>query len=158
MAYRHGGDALISHLCFADDMIIFANGQKQSIRRVLHCIEHYERASGQLVNRDKSGIILPRWAPAQQIHRLENLTGFRHQQQPFTYQEVPLFKGPRKIFLYDDLVQKVRSKDIGLGFEITFTWRADYSDSFCFIFSSSLPTSDFEASQGCLEEAREHFC
>ncbi|KAL2497433.1 Uncharacterized protein Adt_22983 [Abeliophyllum distichum] len=33
MAYRHGGDALISHLCFADDMIIFANGQKQSIRR-----------------------------------------------------------------------------------------------------------------------------
>ncbi|KAL2453200.1 Uncharacterized protein Adt_49302 [Abeliophyllum distichum] len=107
MAYRHGGDALISHLCFADDMIIFANGQKQSIRRVLHCIEHYERASGQLVNRDKSGIILPRREPAQQIHKLEHLTGFRHQQQPFTYLGVPLFKGPRKIFLYDDLVQKI---------------------------------------------------
>ncbi|KAL2527183.1 Uncharacterized protein Adt_12237 [Abeliophyllum distichum] len=113
MAYRHGGDALISHLCFADDMIIFANGQKQSIRRVLHCIEHYERASGQLVNRDKNGIILPRRAPTQQIHRLEHLTGFRHQQQPFTYLGVPLFKGPRKIFLYDDLVQKVRSKISG---------------------------------------------
>ncbi|KAL2517783.1 Uncharacterized protein Adt_14030 [Abeliophyllum distichum] len=113
MAYRHGGDALISHLCFADDMIIFANGQKQSIRRVLYCIEHYERASGQLVNRDKSGIILPRRATIQQIHRLEQLTGFCHQQQPFTYLGVPLFKGHRKIFLYDDLTQKVRSRISG---------------------------------------------
>ncbi|KAL2453242.1 Uncharacterized protein Adt_49258 [Abeliophyllum distichum] len=113
MAYRHGGDALISHLCFADDMIIFANSQKQSIRRVLHCIEHYERASGQLVNRDKSGIILPRRATIQQIHRLEHLIGFRHQQQPVTYLGVPLFKGHRKIFLYDDLIQKVRSRISG---------------------------------------------
>ncbi|KAL2531794.1 Uncharacterized protein Adt_05145 [Abeliophyllum distichum] len=113
MAYRHGGDALISHLCFADDMIIFANGQKQSIRRVLHCIEHYERASGQLVNRDKSGIILPKRATIQQIHRLEHLTGFRHQQQSVTYLGVPLFKGHRKIFLYDDLIQKVRSRISG---------------------------------------------
>ncbi|KAL2506264.1 Uncharacterized protein Adt_21885 [Abeliophyllum distichum] len=110
MAYRHGGDALISHLCFADDMIIFANGQKQSIRRVLHCIDHYERASGQLVNRDKSGIILPRRATIQQIHRLDHLIGFRHQQQPFTYLGVLLCKGHRKIFLYDDLIQK-DSKD-----------------------------------------------
>ncbi|KAL2498966.1 Uncharacterized protein Adt_24516 [Abeliophyllum distichum] len=47
------------------------------------------------------------------IHRLENLTGFWHQQQPFTYLSVPLFKGARKIFLYDDLVQKVRSRIFG---------------------------------------------
>ncbi|KAL2540715.1 Uncharacterized protein Adt_01693 [Abeliophyllum distichum] len=135
MAYRHGGDALISHLCFADDMIIFANGQKQSIRRVLHCIEHYERASGQLVNRDKSGIILPRRATIQQIHRLEHLTGFRHQQQPVTYLGVPLFKGHRKIFLYDDLIQKVRSRISGWasrllspGGRITLIRYGGYSD------------------------------
>ncbi|KAL2479297.1 Uncharacterized protein Adt_32263 [Abeliophyllum distichum] len=72
IAYKHGGNALISHLSFADDMIIFANGQKQSIRRVLQCIEHYDGTSGQLVNRDKSGIILPRRFYTSQIHRLEN--------------------------------------------------------------------------------------
>ncbi|KAL2464856.1 Uncharacterized protein Adt_40707 [Abeliophyllum distichum] len=38
MAYRHGGDDLISHLCFANNMIIFANGQKQSIRQGTHPI------------------------------------------------------------------------------------------------------------------------
>ncbi|KAL2471459.1 Uncharacterized protein Adt_39595 [Abeliophyllum distichum] len=72
MAYRHGGDALISHLCFADDMIIFANGQKQSIRRAF-------------VTSSSLSLIL----------------------------ECPLFKGHRKIFLYDDLIQKVRSRTSG---------------------------------------------
>lgn len=60
VCYRHGGSTLVLHLSFADDMIIFANGRKQSIRRILDCSEHYERVSGQLVNRDKSGLILLR--------------------------------------------------------------------------------------------------
>ncbi|KAL2518747.1 Retrotransposon [Abeliophyllum distichum] len=84
-----------------------------SVRRVLQCIEHYEGASGQLLNRDKSGIILPKRFSTSQIRKLENLTGFRHQQQPFIYLGVPLFKEARKIFLYDDLVQKVRSRIFG---------------------------------------------
>ncbi|KAL2526758.1 RNase H domain-containing protein [Abeliophyllum distichum] len=44
------------------------------------------------------------------IRRLEHLTEFRHQHQPFTYLGVSLFKGARKIFLYDDLVHKVRNR------------------------------------------------
>ncbi|XP_022851612.1 uncharacterized protein LOC111373332 [Olea europaea var. sylvestris] len=95
MCYRHGGSALVSHLSFADDMIIFANGQKQSIRRILDYLEHYEGVSGQL------------------IRRLEILTGFRHQQQPFTYLGVPLFKGTKRSFLYDDLIQKIRNRISG---------------------------------------------
>ncbi|KAL2503882.1 Uncharacterized protein Adt_19503 [Abeliophyllum distichum] len=54
MAYIHVGDALISHLSFADDMIIFVNGQKQFVRRVLQCIEHYEGASGLWDSRDNA--------------------------------------------------------------------------------------------------------
>ncbi|KAL2471707.1 RNase H domain-containing protein [Abeliophyllum distichum] len=104
MAYRHRGDALISHLSFVDDMIIFVNDQKQSIRRALQCIEHYECTSRKLVNRDKSGIILPRKFSTSQIHRLEHMTGFHQHQQPFTYLGVPSSKGAKKIFLYDDLV------------------------------------------------------
>ncbi|XP_022870779.1 uncharacterized protein LOC111390020 [Olea europaea var. sylvestris] len=113
MCYRHGGSGLVSHLSFADDMIIFANGQKQSIRRVLDCLEQYEGVSGQLVNRDKCGIILSRWAYTSQIRRLEIVTGFRYQQQPFTYLGVPLFKGTKRSFLYDDLIQKIRNRISG---------------------------------------------
>ncbi|KAL2517118.1 RNA-directed DNA polymerase reverse transcriptase [Abeliophyllum distichum] len=113
MAYRHMSDALISYLSFADDMIIFVNGQKQSIRRILQCIDHYEGTSRQLVNRDKSEIILPMRFSTSQIRRLDDLTEFCHQQHPFTYLCVPLFKRARKIFFYDDLVQKVRSRIFG---------------------------------------------
>ncbi|CAI9766758.1 unnamed protein product [Fraxinus pennsylvanica] len=35
MCYRYRGNTLVSHLSFADDMIIFANDQKQSIKRIL---------------------------------------------------------------------------------------------------------------------------
>ncbi|KAL2542062.1 Reverse transcriptase domain-containing protein [Abeliophyllum distichum] len=96
MAYRHGSDALISNLSFEDDMIIFANGQKQSIRRVLQCIEHYEGDSGQLLNRDTSGIILLKRFSTSKIHRLEHLIGFHHQQQPFTIFVFICLKEPRK--------------------------------------------------------------
>lgn len=113
MQYRHGGSTSVSHLAFADDMIIFTNGQKRSIRRVIDCLEHYDGVSRQLVNRDKSGHILPRRASEIQTRRIVFLTGFSHQSQPFTYLGVPLFKGAKRSFLYDDLIMKVRSRIFG---------------------------------------------
>ncbi|KAL2506934.1 Uncharacterized protein Adt_22555 [Abeliophyllum distichum] len=139
---------------YGDDMIIFDNGQKQSVRRVLQCIEHYEGASGQLLNRDKSGIILPKRFSTSQIHRLENLTGFRHQHQPFTYLGVPLFKGAIKIFLYDDLVQKVWSRIFVWASRLLSFGGTDYLDSISAILYSSLSSSDYEASQCYIEEVR----
>lgn len=65
------------------------------------------------MNRNKSGLILPRRASDIQIRRLVTLTGFSHQSQPFTYLGVPLFKGAKKSFLYDDLIMKVRRKISG---------------------------------------------
>ncbi|KAL2526298.1 DUF4283 domain-containing protein [Abeliophyllum distichum] len=63
-----------------------------------------------LVNRDKSGFIVPKRSPPSRIQILEHITGFKRQQQPFTYLGIPLFKGARKTFLYDDLLPKVKSK------------------------------------------------
>ncbi|KAL2512548.1 RNase H domain-containing protein [Abeliophyllum distichum] len=118
MAYIHRNDTLVSHLCFADDMIIFANGQKQSVQRLFHCLEHYERVSGQLVNRDKSGFMVPKRSPPSRIQILEHITGFKRQHQPFTYLGIPLFKGARKTFVYDDLLQKIKSRISGWAFRL----------------------------------------
>lgn len=52
--YWHGSSTFVSHLSFIDDIIIFASGQKQSLRRVLDCLEHYERVFDQLLNRKKA--------------------------------------------------------------------------------------------------------
>lgn len=80
---------------FADDMIIFVNGHKQFIRWVLNCLEHHEGVFGQLVNRDKSSLI-PRRTLDTQIRRLVSLIGFTHQQQPFAYLGVLLFKEAKR--------------------------------------------------------------
>lgn len=76
--YRHEGSTLISNLSFAKDMIIFSNGQKQSITRILDCLEHYERVSSQLVNRDNGSLMLPTRTPDFKIKRLVFIIGFMH--------------------------------------------------------------------------------
>jgi len=113
MQYRHGCSTLVSHLTFADDMIIFTNEQKRYIRRVINCLEHYERVFGQLVNRDKSCLILPWRASDIQIRRLVILSGFSHQRQQFTYLGVHLFKGAKRSFLFDDLIMKIKNMIFG---------------------------------------------
>ncbi|KAL2526753.1 DUF4283 domain-containing protein [Abeliophyllum distichum] len=59
---------------------------------------------------DEDNLQLNRTPTLTEIRRLEHLTEFRHQQQPFTYLGVSLSKGARKIFLYDDLVHKVQNR------------------------------------------------
>lgn len=85
MGYRHGNSTLVSNLSFANDVIIFVNCHKHSIRRLLDCLEHYEGISSKLVNREKSGLLLLRKASIGQIKILEHLTGFRHPQQLFLH-------------------------------------------------------------------------
>lgn len=46
----------ISHLFFADDSLVFFRATFSDCRQVQKCIHQYEKASGQLVNYDKSAI------------------------------------------------------------------------------------------------------
>ncbi|KAL2471937.1 Uncharacterized protein Adt_40073 [Abeliophyllum distichum] len=137
----------------------YGNFRSSLLDVVLHCIEHYERASGQLVNRDKSRIILPKRATIQQIHRIEHLTGFRHQQQPSLILECPCSKGiVRYSYTMISFIQKVRSRISGWASRLLSP-----GGRITLIRSvlSSIPLyllQNFEASQGCLEEAREHLC
>lgn len=47
---------IISHLFFADDSLIFFRATKDDSLNVRRCIQKYEKASGQLVNFDKSAL------------------------------------------------------------------------------------------------------
>lgn len=82
-------------LSLANDMIIFTNSQKQSIRSIFYFLECYEWVSSHLVNRDKSGLKLPRWASDIQIRRLVFLTEFMSSGHSLIYGFLYL-KGPRR--------------------------------------------------------------
>lgn len=50
------GGSVITHLLYADDILIFANGGKSSIRNLMVILRRYETLSGQLINPSKSSI------------------------------------------------------------------------------------------------------
>lgn len=101
---RH--DHPISHLFYADDVLIFTNGSACSLNNFMSLIHAYELSSGQKVNRQKSNFYLGsraerRGGAIAQITRLE------WRDFPLMYLGVPIFYGhPRAVF-YQHLVDKV---------------------------------------------------
>lgn len=53
------GCPLVSHLLFADDTIIFTNGNLRSLSNLMQFLKLYENASGQKINKQKSCFVVP---------------------------------------------------------------------------------------------------
>lgn len=58
MAYRTLAPITVSHLSFAEDIVIFVNGSKSSLQRLLDFLRHYETISGQCINNDKNSFYI----------------------------------------------------------------------------------------------------
>ncbi|XP_073037138.1 uncharacterized protein [Primulina eburnea] len=110
LRYRSGCDIMVSHLAYADDVIIFANGGSRSMRRLMGLLHHYENCSGQLVNAVKSSVILPPRCSERLRSRILRITRFAEGHLPLKYLGVPLFRGNRVCSLFDNLLQSVRRK------------------------------------------------
>nr|XP_027122759.1 uncharacterized protein LOC113739671 [Coffea arabica] len=48
----------VTHLAFADDVMIFTNGATAGLKGVMHVLGAYQQSSGQLVNTQKSGYLV----------------------------------------------------------------------------------------------------
>ncbi|XP_073154233.1 uncharacterized protein [Henckelia pumila] len=110
LRYRSGCNLSISHLAYADDVIIFANGGSRGMQCLKDFLAHYENCSGQLVNVAKSSMIFPSGCSARRRSRLLRITGFAEGQLPLRYLGAPLFRGNRKCSLFEPLLQSVRKK------------------------------------------------
>ncbi|XP_042038362.1 uncharacterized protein LOC121784263 [Salvia splendens] len=107
MAYRAvRSSPTISHLSYADDIIIFTRAHREAVERLTHCLDHYFAVSGQMVNRGKSHFFLhPRfesWADT-----VAEVGGFQMGSFPFTYLGVPIYKGNLKADFLLDIRQKM---------------------------------------------------
>ncbi|XP_015159687.1 uncharacterized protein [Solanum tuberosum] len=101
----------INHLNFADDVIIFASSDKDSMKLIIDTLGDYEHASDQLTNRDKSHFMVPDATPLDINNVIKEVTGFSQKASPITYLGYPLYIGGHRIIYYSHLVQKV-SKEI----------------------------------------------
>ncbi|XP_010445568.1 PREDICTED: uncharacterized protein LOC104728256 [Camelina sativa] len=101
-------DLKLTHLCFADDLLIFVDGSLASVQRVLTILKDFEAVSGLAVSLPKtsffsSGLSQP------EIDQIKLETGVSHGQLPIRYLGIPLCT--KKLTLLDcaPLIQKVKS-------------------------------------------------
>ena len=86
---RHAPE--ISHLAYADDLIVFTQAKESSLRQLLNVLHNYEKISGQKINLQKSHFFVDEkhesWGPM-----ITRAGGFQQGKVPFIYLGVPVLK------------------------------------------------------------------
>ncbi|KAL9664842.1 hypothetical protein QQ045_020251 [Rhodiola kirilowii] len=100
----------VGHLLFADDLLIFTNGAKNSVRNLMDLIKNFCALSGQCLNPEKSSVIFPSSFPSSRQAKILSLTGFSEGVLPVPYLGAPLFRGRVRIDMFTDLVDKVTAR------------------------------------------------
>ncbi|KAL6572341.1 hypothetical protein OROMI_013299 [Orobanche minor] len=92
MFYKIKKNVKITHLAYADDILIFLNATKKNLHLLNNCLTHYENVSGQKVNNFKSNFIMYKPTP-QVANWVQRISGFKNATLPVMYLGVPLWKG-----------------------------------------------------------------
>jgi len=99
----------ISHLCFADDLMIFSKGDVNSIRMITNVLTEFQDLLGLYPNPIKSDIFLSGSLGAEREHIIRIL-GFREGELPMKYLGVPLISSRLKVVYCKGLVDRITSK------------------------------------------------
>lgn len=115
MYYSTRGGLPITHLAYADDIIIFTNAKAESLHLIMQFLKHYADISGQAINSHKSSFITSCKCPDDANQRVHLLTGFTLQALPVKYLGAPLYKGYTKGSLFWEWSRKLEvSCKVGL--------------------------------------------
>jgi len=116
-SFRHfsqpRGTILVSHLMYADDVVVFTNGGCRSIRCILNILNTYEKWSGQLINKEKTAMYFSKKLPMARRRNLKRLMGFSEGKFPFKYLGVLIVSGRMKIGDLEELENNVKRKISG---------------------------------------------
>lgn len=107
------GSPLITHLAFADDLILFTRGSRQSLRHLFAFLGDYEAASGQKINKEKSTFLTSKRSSLTQNRVISSLTGLHHSSFPLKYLGCMIFKGRKRVSHFHHLVDKVDARLTG---------------------------------------------
>ncbi|KAL6586072.1 hypothetical protein OROMI_002716 [Orobanche minor] len=109
MFYKIKKNVKITHLAYADDILIFLNATKKNLHLLNNCLTHYENVSGQKVNNFKSNFIMYKPTP-QVANWVQRISGFKNATLPVVYLGVPLWKGFQSFEMYSPLISKIKTK------------------------------------------------
>lgn len=95
----------LTHLCFADDLMVFSDGSKRSIEGILKVFEDFEKFSGLKINLEKSTLYM-----AGSFH--EDILDFPFEKGtlPVRYLGLPLLTKRMTVSDFLPLVEKIRTR------------------------------------------------
>lgn len=100
-------EVCISHLLYADDILIFKNGAESSLTQLVELLRAYERSSGQQISQAKSGFYIhDKYQQCSTV--ISRVTGPGHGSFPITCPGVSIFHGRAKTVYFEYLVDKVQ--------------------------------------------------
>ncbi|XP_027096008.1 uncharacterized protein [Coffea arabica] len=98
---------VVTHLAYADDVIIFSSGARSSLTLIKRVLEEYSMTSGQPINSQKSCFLThPRFL-APKAAMIGQVLGFQRQAFPVRYLGCSLYMGRRKKIYFADVYNAV---------------------------------------------------
>lgn len=101
---------IITHLSFVDDVIMFCNDSIKFIKIFRNLLLNFEKESSLTFNKNKSYFIASSSIPIKRINQISNLIVFNSQILPITYLGTPIYKGRKKSFLFDGVINNISIK------------------------------------------------
>lgn len=98
-----------SHVLFADDVMVFLQGDVSYLRALMSFMKEYAQNSGQEVNKEKSLLFLGKFAVPWQ-NEIQRELGINVGSLPFIYLGVPIFQGRPKTEFFLPIADKVKCK------------------------------------------------
>ena len=102
----------VSHLAYADDILIFTQAAAAPLRRLKECLTDYTDVSGQQVNLSKSNFYITEahegWSTT-----IESEGGFSRGNFPFLYLGVPIYRGHKCTDMFIFLREKIARRISG---------------------------------------------
>jgi hypothetical protein len=106
----------VSHLLFADDLMIFSKATDREANAIVHCLSTYSYWSGQKINRSKSSLFLSKNCRSSTISAMKSILNLTLIPSKAKYLGIPLFFHKSKKLTFVDIKNKILSKVSG--------WRA----------------------------------
>lgn len=103
----------ISHLFFADDILIFFRANKENVDVINDCLEQYCGWTGQAINVEKSGCFFSRNTRGRTKALVKQILNLREIRNDAKYLGNPFFVGRNKASLFEDLQSRVEARILG---------------------------------------------
>ncbi|KAK2639698.1 hypothetical protein Ddye_027493 [Dipteronia dyeriana] len=101
-----------------DDILIFTNGGKRSIKYLVNALETYEKWSGQKISKAKSTLFPSKYISLAREYGLLRITSYIEGKFPVTYLGAPLVSRKLTSRIMEPLVEKIRKKIVGWKYKL----------------------------------------